>query len=150
MGNGPEIAIQLALRLKPAAFGIKGTIDPEVITNALNAVRLFGHSQILVLGRNAGCDVGRSWNERDDERLLTHILVLISSMQVKDREIEATIGGGRYARRAPERRLLPDRLAPQEVGGPQAVFRPRALTSELVLFFYSKLSKYSLHITTNF
>jgi hypothetical protein len=88
---GQEITIQLALRQKPAAFGIEGKIEPEVIPNALNAVRLFGHSQILVEGYIS------SWrwqknnpNSCKDEDLLVEVCERITAMQIKDEKIEIT------------------------------------------------------------
>lgn len=89
---GQELILQLALRLKPAAFGIKGLIEPEVIPNALNAVRLTGHSQLLILGRE-GCPEGWAWSKNNpscshDEDLLAKVCEIIVAMQLKREKIE--------------------------------------------------------------
>ncbi len=89
---GQKLVLQLALRQKPAAFGIRGTIEPEVVTNALNAVRLFGRSQILIVGGGQG----GGWTHRKfddnsesgDEPLLVKICEIIAAMQLEGEKIE--------------------------------------------------------------
>jgi len=81
MGNGPEIAIQLALLKKPVAFGVDGDSNiAEVTANALNAVRLFGHSQILAEG---------DWGMALDQ-FVGKIGEMVAAMQVKGEKIEIT------------------------------------------------------------
>ncbi len=84
---GPEIAIQLALRQKLAAFGIRNHVEPEVIPNALNAVRLLGHSQILVLG---SCSASSPWSKTTDEPIVALTCRMITDMQLKGERIEIT------------------------------------------------------------
>lgn len=90
MGNGSELVLQLALRQKPTAFSIHGNIsNEEVITNAINAVRLFGHSQILVgSGYRWGLRAGGP--DGDAERPLAKICEMIAAMQVKGEKIDVT------------------------------------------------------------
>ncbi len=93
MRNGQELVIQLALLKKPAAFGLDGDSNvAETVTNALNAVRLFGHSQILVSG---GADPGWRWQKNNpsycyDEDFLAKICEMILAMQVKGEKVEIT------------------------------------------------------------
>ncbi len=84
---GQEITVRLALRQKPTAFGIKDDIEPETIANALNAVRLAGHSQILILGS----DHNNEWALIGDESHVTKICEMIKAMQVKNEKIEITV-----------------------------------------------------------
>jgi hypothetical protein len=72
----------LALLKKPAAFGIDGDGNiAEVTVNALNAVRLFGHSQILA--------EGEEWRGALDQ-FVDKIGEMVAAMQVKGEKIEIT------------------------------------------------------------
>lgn len=89
MRNGPELVLQLALLQKPAAFSIQlegSTPAAELVVNALNAVRLFGHSQILAEG-----SVPVGWhNGGDDDRNVAKICEMITAMQLEGEKIEIT------------------------------------------------------------
>lgn len=87
MGTGQEITIQLALRQKPMAFGIRNHFESEVIPDALNAVRLLGHSQILVLG---SCSAPSLWFLDTDEPIVAKTCEIIAAMQLKGEKIEIT------------------------------------------------------------
>lgn len=91
MGNGLELTLQLALKQKPAAFSAtcpsRGII-PEMLAGALNAARLYGHSQILDFCRSS-CSSDQ-WDNVDEAELKT-ILDIIQGMQLKEGEIEFSV-----------------------------------------------------------
>ena len=92
---GQEITIQLALQAKPAAFCIRrGNCETtEALVDALNAVRLFGHSQLFVDGVN-GLDwhggTGENGSPKGDDWFLAKICETIKVMQLKGEKIEIT------------------------------------------------------------
>ncbi|MBU1146446.1 hypothetical protein KKD80_02785 [Patescibacteria group bacterium] len=91
MGNGQELVLQLALRQKPAAFGVRRDLQTEVVADVLNAVRLSGHIQILIWG-SCGYGMGGTvlWDSEYDERLVAKVCEMITAMQVKGEKIEIT------------------------------------------------------------
>ncbi len=88
---GREITIQLALHQKPAAFSATDPsrgIIPEILVEALNAVRLHGHSQILVFC-NSSCTTD-TWDKNDEADLAT-VIAIVEAMQFEDEEIEIIV-----------------------------------------------------------
>jgi hypothetical protein len=103
MGRGQEITIQLALHQKPAAFSATDPsrgIIPEALVEALNAVRLHGHSQILVFC-NSSCTTDK-WDHRDEVELAT-IIEIVEAMQLEDEEIESIIAPSSVEERSSSR-----------------------------------------------
>ena len=84
MGTGQEIVIQLTLKGKPTAFSVvhdDGSFLPEPVANGINAVRLFGHSQLFVT------------YDRDSNtvvRAVEKVRKIVQAMQVEGEKIEVT------------------------------------------------------------
>jgi len=92
---GQEITIQLALRAKPAAFSATDPsrgIIPEMLVEALNAVRIHGHSQILIFC-NSTCTTD-TWDKNNDEVDLATVIAIVEAMQFEDEEIEIVVTPG--------------------------------------------------------
>ncbi|MFA5413810.1 MAG: hypothetical protein WC348_04750 [Patescibacteria group bacterium] len=89
---GQEITIQLASQGKPAVFCAcdeEGGIYGHAVADAINAVRLFGYSQLLIVG--GGSEVNPQWSPCSDEKSVARVREMIRVMQVKGEKIMLTI-----------------------------------------------------------